>query len=143
MIACTTAWAGSYRDTIGLFKNAGQSAGFFDNSYAYAVFPTIGQAGLGIGGAHGKGRVYLHGHLLGDATVTQLSVGFQAGGKAYSEIIFFEDKRALDEFISGNFEFGAGASVVAITAAASASAGTDGAGTSASGGKKDAETRGA
>jgi lipid-binding SYLF domain-containing protein len=143
LLASTAARAGNYHDTIALFRNAGQSASFFNNSYAYAVFPTIGQAGLGIGGAHGKGRVYSHGAVLGDTTVTQLSVGFQAGGKAYSEIIFFEDKRALDEFTSGNFEFGAGASVVAITAAASASAGTDGAGTSASAGKKDAETRGA
>jgi lipid-binding SYLF domain-containing protein len=72
----------------------------------------------------------------------QLSFGLQMGGQAYSQIIFFEDQRALDEFTSGNFEFGAGASAVALTAAASASAGTGGGGVSASGGKKDATTGG-
>jgi lipid-binding SYLF domain-containing protein len=134
--------ANRYQDTIALFKNAGASAKFFDKSYAYAVFPTIGEGALGVGGAHGRGRVYVHGKWMGNVTMTQLSVGLQAGGKAFSQIIFLEDKRALDEFESGSFEFGADASVVAITAGASASAGTNGADTGISGGKKDADTRG-
>jgi lipid-binding SYLF domain-containing protein len=62
-----------------------------------------------------------------NATMGQVSLGFQPGGKAYSQIIFFEDKRALDEFESGNFEFGADASVVAVTAGANAGAATNGA----------------
>ena len=74
--------------------------------------------------------------------MTQLSVGFQAGGQGYSLIIFFEDKRAFDEFTSGSFEFGAQASAVAITAAASAGAGTTGTAAGASGGKRDATTVG-
>lgn len=134
--------SGAYRDTIDLFKHAGASATFFDNSYAYAVFPTVGEGALGVGGAHGRGHVYVHGKWVGDVTMTQLSIGFQAGGKAFSQIIFFEDKRALDEFESGSFEFGADASAVAITAGAEASAGTTGADTGISGGKKDATTRG-
>ncbi len=129
-------------DTVKLFKNAGQSAGFFSKSYGYAVFPTIGKGGFGVGGARGSGRVYAHGKVIGDTTMTQLSVGFQVGGTAYSQIIFFEDKRALDEFTSGNFEFSAGVSAIAITSAASASASTGGSGASASGGKKDATTAG-
>ncbi|MDB6083939.1 MAG: hypothetical protein JWN43_1820 [Gammaproteobacteria bacterium] len=131
-----------YQETIALFKNAGESANFFDKSYAYAVFPTIGEGALGVGAAHGKGRVYVHGKWVGDVTMTALSVGLQAGGKAFSEIIFFEDKRALDEFESGSFEFGADAGVVAVTAGASASAGTTGTETGASAGMKDATTRG-
>ncbi len=55
-------------------------------------------------------------------------------------MIFFEDKRALDEFESGSFAFDASASAIAITAGASASAGTTGATAGASGGKKDAVT---
>ena len=110
------AHADSYSDTIAVFKNAGASGAFFAKSYAYPVFPTVGSGALIVGGAHGKGRVYVHGAHSGNASITQVSVGFQAGGKAYSEIIFFEDKRALDEFESGNFEFGADASVVAVTA---------------------------
>lgn len=134
--------ADDYSDTIALFKNAGESAGFFKNCYGYAVFPTIGKGGLGIGGAYGKGRVYAKGKHIGDTSATQVSVGFQAGGQAYSQMIFFEDKRALDEFTGGNFEFGADVNAVAITAAAGASAGTTGSSAGASGGKKDASTAG-
>jgi lipid-binding SYLF domain-containing protein len=136
------AHAGSYTDTIAIFKNAGASATFFDRSYAYALFPTVGSGALGVGGAYGKGRVYVHGVYSGDATLGQVSVGFQAGGKAYSEIIFFEDKRALDEFESGNFEFGADASVVAVTAGANAGAATNGASSGVSAGQNDATTHG-
>lgn len=131
-----------YEETIELFRNAGESASFFETSYGYAVFPTIGKAGLGIGGATGKGRVYAQGKHIGDSTMTQLSIGFQMGGQAYSQMIFFEDERALNEFTSGNFEFGAQASAVAITAAASAGAGSTGSSASASGGKSDAATVG-
>jgi lipid-binding SYLF domain-containing protein len=81
-------------------------------------------------------------HRVGNATVAQVSVGFQAGGKAYSEIIFFQDKRALSEFESGHFEFGADVTVVAITAGAGASVGTTGEASGASGGMKDAATQG-
>jgi lipid-binding SYLF domain-containing protein len=136
------ALADSYSDTIGLFKNAGASAGFFTSSYGYAVFPTIGKGGLVVGGAHGKGQVYRQGTYVGDTSMTQLSVGFQAGGQAYSEIIFFQDQRAFDEFTSGNFSFSGNVSAVAITAGASASAGTGGSSAGASGGKKDATTAG-
>jgi len=136
------ALADDYSDTITLFKNAGESATFFKNSYGYAVFPTIGKGGLVVGGAHGNGHVYAHNKYVGDASMTQVTVGFQAGGQAYSQMIFFEDQRAFDEFTNGNFEFGADASAVAITAAASASTGTTGTSAGASGGKKDASTEG-
>jgi lipid-binding SYLF domain-containing protein len=136
------AHADDYSDTLTVFKNAGASGAFFAKSYAYAVFPTIGSGALIVGGAHGKGRVYVHGAHSGNASVTQVSLGFQAGGKAYSEIIFFEDKRALDEFESGNFEFGADASVVAITAAANAGAATNGVSAGASAGQNDSTTSG-
>jgi hypothetical protein len=134
--------AGKYTDTINLFRHAGESASFFDKSYGYAVFPNVGEGALGVGGAFGKGQVYVHGHPVGETSMSQLSVGFQAGGKAYSQMIFFEDKRALDEFESGNFEFAAGASAVAITAGASASAATDGTSAGISGGQKDARDSG-
>jgi lipid-binding SYLF domain-containing protein len=134
--------ADEYSDTIDLFRNAGESAKFVESAYAYAVFPTIGKVGIGIGGAHGKGRVYRQGKLIGDASMTQVSFGAQLGGEAYSEVIFFEDERALREFTSGNFEFGADVSATAITASAGASTGTAGSSGKASGGKKDASTIG-
>ncbi len=137
---CVTPQTDDYTQTIGVFKEAGESGRYFDTAYGYAVFPTIGKGGLVVGGAHGKGRVYEQGKVIGDAAMTQLSVGLQLGGQAYSEIIFFQDARALREFTSGNFEFGAGASAVAITAGASASLGTTGTSAGASGGQRSAGT---
>ena len=134
--------ADEYSDTVSLFKNAGASANYFNHSYGYAVFPTIGKGGIGICGAHGSGRVYARGKYVGNTGMTQITVGLQLGGQAFSQIVFFEDERSFKEFTSGNFEFGAQASAVAITAAASASAGTTGGSAGASGGKKDATTAG-
>ena len=136
------AQAGKDSDTAQLFQKADQSSGYFARSYGYAVFPTIGKGGLVVGAAHGTGHVYAHGHRLGRVTMNQLSVGFQAGGEAYSEIIFFKDKGALDEFTSGNFEFSAIAGVIVITAAANAGVGTTGADAGASVGKNNAATAG-
>jgi lipid-binding SYLF domain-containing protein len=138
----SAARADEYTDTVQLFKNAGQSGTFFSKAHGYAVFPTIGKGALGIGGARGTGRVYVQGRHVADTTLTQLSIGFQAGGQAFSQIVFFEDERAFREFSSGQFGFGAGVSAVAITAAASASATTTGATAGVSGGKKDATTSG-
>jgi hypothetical protein len=141
-LVAPVALADPYTDTINLFKNAGQSAAFFGSSYGFAVFPTIAKGGLIVGAAHGDGRVFAQGKHVGDTSVTQVSVGFQAGGQAYSQIIFFQDQRAFQEFTSGNFEFGADVSAVAVTAGATGTAGTGGIGTGASGGKKDATTAG-
>ena len=135
-------WADSYSDTVTLFKNAGESAAFFNNCYGYAVFPTIGKGGIAVGGAHGSGRVYEHGKYVGDVSMNQLSVGYQLGGQAYSQVIFFEDRRAFQEFTKGDFEFGADVNAVAITAAAGGSVGTTGASADASGGMRDAKTLG-
>ena len=135
--------ADKYSDTVGVFKAAGESGSFFDNSYGYAVFPTIGKAGIGIGGSHGSGNVYAGGTHVGDTKMTALSIGFQLGGQAFSQIIFFQNKDSFDDFTSGNFEFSANASAVAITAGASAGSSTAGGSSAgASGGKNDATTRG-
>jgi lipid-binding SYLF domain-containing protein len=142
VLASAASWADSYSDTVELFRNAGQSASYFKSSYGYAVFPTIGKGGFVVGGAYGSGRVYQQGRWVQDVSLTQLSVGFQAGGQAYSEIVFFQDERAFKEFTQGNFEFGADVSAVAITAAAGVGVGTTGASAGASGGKKDATTAG-
>lgn len=128
----SSAWADGYDDTIAVFKKAGESGAYFGKSYGYAVFPTIGKGGMVVGGAYGKGRVYEKGKYVGDTSMTQLTAGFQLGGEAYSQIIFFEDQSAFKEFTSGNFEFGAQAQAVAITAGASAATTTTGTGAGAS-----------
>lgn len=118
--------ADDYDKTIKTFKESPVVNPFFGNSYGYAVFPTIGKGGIGIGGAHGGGKVYRGGKVTGTSKMTQVTIGFQLGGQAFSQIIFFEDERAYKEFTSGNFEFGAQASAVAITAGAQAKASTGG-----------------
>ena len=141
-LAVSPAWADEYTDTIGIFRNAGQSGAFFKTAYGYAVFPTIVKGAFIVGGAHGDGRVYAKDKHVGNSSMTQASVGLQIGGEGYSEIVFFQDERAFKEFTSGNFEFGAGAQAVAATAAAQAQTSTAGSSAGASASNKNAATAG-
>jgi len=132
--------ADDYQDTVKMFKDAKAPQAFFDRAYGYAIFPTVGKAGFIVGGAYGEGRVYKNHQYMGKTTLYQASIGFQMGGQAYSQVIFFEDERAYKDFTSDNFEFSAQAAVVVLTAGASAEAGTKGMSTSASGGQNNAKT---
>jgi lipid-binding SYLF domain-containing protein len=100
--------------TDGLMSN------LFSNAYGYVIFPNVGKGGIGIGGAAGNGIVYEGGSVVGKAKLTQVSIGFQFGGQAYREVIFFETKADLDRFKEDKIEFSAQASAVAATAGASA-----------------------
>lgn len=100
----------------GLIKN------LFSNAYAYVILPNVGKGGIGIGGAAGNGAVYKDGSVIGMAKMTQVTIGFQWGGQAYREVIFFETKADLDRFKEDRLELSAQASAVAITAGASANA---------------------
>jgi lipid-binding SYLF domain-containing protein len=94
----------------------------FEKASGFVIFPSVAKGGLGVGAARGRGQLYEKDKLLGEATLTQVSIGFQAGGQAYTEVVFFEDQTALDNFKKGNFEFSAQVSAVAVTAGASANA---------------------
>ena len=118
--------ADGYGEAINSFKKAPDTQQFFNTAYGYAIFPTVGKGGIGIGAAYGKGRVYKGGVHTGDTSLSQLSIGFQLGGQAYSEIIFFKNAKAYEEFTSGSFEFSANASAVAINVGANAQVGTTG-----------------
>lgn len=109
--------------TIANFKNKDPSlAPYFRDAYGYAVFPTIGKGGFIVGGAYGTGKVYAQKRLVGLSSLTQATIGFQMGGQAYSEIVFFKDQLALQKFERGNFTLSAQASAVAVTAGAAANA---------------------
>jgi len=97
-------------------------ARFFDESAGYAVFPSVGKGGLGVGGAYGHGTVYEGDALTGYTSLTQVTVGFQAGAQAYQEVIFFKDAAALSRFQRGNYEVGAQVSGVVVTLGASTTA---------------------
>ncbi|MEN8212014.1 MAG: hypothetical protein ABFR31_09860, partial [Thermodesulfobacteriota bacterium] len=139
MTLAHVAFAESYSNTIAVFKKFDATKPFFQNCYGYALFPTVGKGGIGIGGAYGEGLVYQKGKIVGSVSLVKLSIGFQLGGQAFSEIIFFQDKRAYSEFISDNFEFDASASAVAITAGVQAKAGTEGVSAGASAGPATGE----
>ena len=109
--------------TITEAKNIDPSvAHMFRDSAGYAVFPSVGKGGFVVGGAHGNGIVYDHGKAIGKSSITQLSVGAQAGGQSYSEIIFFETPEALEKFKRDDFSFSAQTSAVALKSGASANA---------------------
>lgn len=94
-------------------------AKIFADAVGYAVFPTVGKGGIGIGGARGKGWVYQRGRLIGRSTLTQVTIGLQLGGQAYSEIVFFQTREALENFKLGRLKLDAQASAVALTERAS------------------------
>ena len=102
--------------TDGLLSNVFQSA------TGYVIFPNVGKGAVGIGGASGNGIVYERGVMIGKAKMSQVSVGFQLGGQAYRELIFFENQESIDRFKKNKVEFSAQASAVAATAGASANA---------------------
>jgi lipid-binding SYLF domain-containing protein len=109
--------------TIDRFKEADPGMQeFFSNAHGYAVFPAVGKAGIGLGGAHGKGLVFERGELVGEAQLTQGTLGFQLGGQTYSEVIFLENKEAADSFRQSDFVLSAQASAVAAEAGAAANA---------------------
>lgn len=109
------------QQTIQIFKEKhSKFETFFEESYAYAVFPSIGKGGIIVGGAHGKGIIFEKGQSIGKVKITQVTIGFQWGGQAYREVIFFEDEASLEAFIENDLELSGQASAVAVTKGASA-----------------------
>ena len=104
------------RDTIRMYR--GHSQGMqqlFETAYGYAVFPSVGEGAIGIGGAEGRGQVFERGALIGTVKLTQASLGAQLGAQSYSEVIFFETAKALDDFKDGKTAMSAGLSAAAAS----------------------------
>ena len=91
--------------------------GYFDDAKAYAIFPNIGKGAIIVGAASGNGAVYERGVLVGMASMKQLDIGAQIGGKAFSEIIFLKTDKAIQEFMDDDLQFGANLSAIAINQA--------------------------
>ena len=101
-------------------QSDGLMQSLFDNSYGYVIFPNVGKGAIGIGGAAGNGAVFQKEKLIGMAKMTQVSIGFQWGGQAYREVIFFETEADLNRFKENKIEFSGQASAVAVTKGAAA-----------------------
>ena len=109
-------------DALKKIKKIKRLRPYFKEAVGYVIFPNVGKVGIGIGGARGNGEVFKDNKVIGSATLTQLSVGFQLGAQAFSQVIFFQNKNDLNRFTEGNFEFDASASAALITGGANASA---------------------
>jgi lipid-binding SYLF domain-containing protein len=111
------------KEAIQLFKSDDSKiVKLFESAYGYAVFPSCGKGAVGIGGAAGDGQVIEKGTLIGTTRMTQFTIGAQLGGQTFSEVIFFENKNALDAFRQGEWAMSAGVSAVAAAESASADA---------------------
>ncbi len=108
VLATIEDFAGSYSDM----------QDFIDTSAGYAVFPTVGKAAFLVGGAHGSGELIVDGVAVGKTEITEISVGLQAGGQSFSEIIFLETEADVERFTSGKLEFSSGFSAVAVSGGA-------------------------
>jgi hypothetical protein len=137
------AWADEYQDTINVFKKATESSAFSRRRTAMRCSRRSARAASASAAHTARVRVYEKGKYIGDTSMSQVTVGFQLGGQAYSQIVFFQDAQSLKQFTSGDFEFGAEASAVAITAGASAKANTSGSSAGASVTKNEAKNVGA
>ncbi len=120
------AFADSNENAVSVFQKSSAVQPYFSTAYGYAVFPVVYKGAIIVGGGFGGGKVYKKDAATGTASLAQITVGFQLGGQVFSEIVFFEDERAYNEFTRGGFEFDVNASAVAITAGAQAKAGTMG-----------------
>lgn len=108
------------KETMDAFKDKDSKFEvYFDDAYGYAVFPSVGKGAFVLGGAHGAGTAFELGEPVGKAKITQLTIGFQAGGQAYRQIIFFESEADMQRFKDNKIEFAAQASAVAVTEGAS------------------------
>ena len=131
--------ADEYNGTMDLFESSPVLKPYFDNSFGYAVFPRVGKGGVFFGASHGKGKVYKLGQVVGAVELNEFTIGLQFGGQSFSEIIFFQDERAFEEFTTGAFEIDASISAAAVTLGLQAQLGTGG--TSASTGKGASSTK--
>jgi lipid-binding SYLF domain-containing protein len=132
VVACNTApktaadkqaQGSEVESTVAKFEASNEAVGtYMKTAQGYAVFPSVGKGGIGVGGAFGRGQVFAGGKMVGYSKLTAASIGFQLGGQKFSEIIFFETEGALTRFKTGEFGFDANASAVAVTAGAAAKA---------------------
>ncbi|HEX5314681.1 MAG TPA: hypothetical protein VFX38_07255 [Gammaproteobacteria bacterium] len=86
-------------------KDTGALENYFNDAYGYVVFPSIGVGSNVVGNDHGTGAVYRDGVLVGHSTVVKLPMNVETGGQTFSEMIFFQDKRAFELFTEDKYHF--------------------------------------
>ena len=92
---------------------------YYNESFGYVVFPKVTKAGIGVGGAMGKGIVFKNHEVVGLSKLKQASFGLQFGGQQYSEVIFFKNEESFEKFTNGKVKFDGQASAVGLKDGAS------------------------
>jgi len=92
------------------------------SSASYAVFPEVGKGGVLVGGAFGRGVLYVNGVSAGIVKLEQASIGAQLGGQTFAELLVLRDQQDVDRLRAGTYELGANASATVLQAGAAASA---------------------
>ncbi len=125
MVLCGCVWSPvSYDDrartaaegAVAAFRDTGSLDRYFDAAVAYAVFPGSVRAGVGFGGAFGRGWLFEEGEVTGRVQLAEFFAGPQLGGQAYRSILFFRDLKSLDQFKKGRFEFSGQSNAALLTA---------------------------
>ncbi|MFP3549625.1 YSC84-related protein [Paraburkholderia sp. SIMBA_049] len=79
------------------------------------VFPTVINAGIGLGGQYGEGALRVGGKSVGYYSTASASVGLQAGAQSKAIVFLFMTADALDRFRSSEgWSAGADASVAVL-----------------------------
>lgn len=81
-----------------LYTNYPESAQLADKAAGILVMPVITKAGLGLGGAYGRGALRIKEVTVDYYSATSASVGFQFGMQQYSHALFFMTEEALHAF---------------------------------------------
>jgi len=87
-----------------------------EHAAGYAVFPNVNKAGLAIGAANGQGVLFEHGRPVGRVTITQVSIGAQAGAQSFSELVLLQTPSAVKSIKTENLKFAASLSAIAASA---------------------------
>jgi len=102
-------------EAVSLFKLRDPTIqAYFDSSYGYAVLPKVTKGAVLLGGAYGRGEVFVGGVRAGYCSMSQASLGFSFGGQYFREVIFFQDKAAFDRFTFEDFTLAAQVTAVAL-----------------------------
>jgi len=111
------------RETLDQFYSINsQNHHLADRAAGVLVFPRVTKGGLGIGGEHGDGLLFINGQPSGYYNVSAASVGLTAGLARHSEVILFMDHHALDRFQNGHdWSIGADTDVAVISRGAGGS----------------------
>jgi len=74
------------------------------DSFAFAVFPSVGETQMGTGGAYGHGVLYVHGLPAGFVAMHQPASGLDLRGRTYAEVLVLRDQDHVEKLKAGHLD---------------------------------------